>query len=236
MGDLVFGGDDAVQAGLNDQRLSEQRELEHTDLTKIALGEMDLDISQELPTNGEIPSDDKFSHHDKQLALGEGNMDFGGHQDTTAMEDNHPEELLMDQHDDDDDAQIDRMRQDPEQSNEGGRDNHSDQARPKALADEEEAEDSEDHQLTQPTSGRKFPIEVHLTPPSDPKSYQKLPPSWIVETVRSELQVENNIFYEVEFDDGRIDQVSPVFMPNILALLESSYVTNPILYTRVLTV
>ena len=78
------------------------------------------------------------------------------------------------------------------------------------MADEDEAEGLEEFQLTQPTSGRVFPIEVHLEPPSNPESYQKLPPSWTVETVLSELQLEENIIYELEFDDGRIDQVSPI--------------------------
>ena len=230
MGDLESRGDDALQAETNDQKLSEQPELDHADLAQIALGEMDLesmdlDTSQELQINGEISTDDGFPHRDGQLALGENSMDYGDPQDTAVAEDRNPKELAVDQHSDDGNAQVDDAQQDPKRSDEGGQNQYSDKAQSQALVDEQEVEDPEEYQLMQPTSSRCLPIEVHLQPPSDPESYQKLPPSWTVETVLSELQLDDNIFYEVEFDDGRIDQVSLVFISDILTLLKSCHIT-----------
>lgn len=249
MGDLESHDDDADQAELNDQKLNGQPEPEpdhtdHTDLARLALGEMDLDltdldISQELQINGELPTDNTVSLPDSQLALGEDNMDYGDRQDTTAAEDTNLKELLVDQRDNDD-AQVDYAQQDPEKSDEGGQGEYPDKARSQEVADEEESEESEEYQLAQTASGRQFPIEVHLQPPSDPESYQRLPLSWTVETVLSELQLEGNIFYEVEFDDGRIDQVRLAFMSKSLPFSSPGHITYPlqsyILHTQLLTV
>ncbi|KAI1085250.1 PHD/FYVE-zinc-finger like domain-containing protein [Whalleya microplaca] len=55
---------------------------------------------------------------------------------------------------------------------------------------------------------RQFPIEVILTPPPDPETYERISPSWTVERVAGEVAIGNKILYRIEFDDGRIDQVS----------------------------
>lgn len=62
------------------------------------------------------------------------------------------------------------------------------------------------------------PIEVVISPPRDPYSYNKieLPPSWYVLKILEKFDVDEeddygygqDTWYSVEFDDGRIDQVS----------------------------
>ncbi|KAI5927436.1 hypothetical protein F4810DRAFT_650967 [Camillea tinctor] len=59
-----------------------------------------------------------------------------------------------------------------------------------------------------PQPGRQYPIEVVLSPPLDPDSYEKILPSWTVGYILDEVEAGDEVFYSVEFDDGRIDQVS----------------------------
>lgn len=53
-----------------------------------------------------------------------------------------------------------------------------------------------------------YPIEVVLSPPQDRANYKRLPPSWVVGEVLEEIKAGDEVWYSVEFDDGRIDQVS----------------------------
>ncbi|KAH8193649.1 hypothetical protein TruAng_012187 [Truncatella angustata] len=61
-----------------------------------------------------------------------------------------------------------------------------------------------------------LPIQVLLHAPADPSSYSKidLPPSWFVSKILEEVATghdnddDDGPWYSVEFDDGRIDQVS----------------------------
>ncbi|KAI1631729.1 hypothetical protein F4809DRAFT_146609 [Biscogniauxia mediterranea] len=71
---------------------------------------------------------------------------------------------------------------------------------------DEEIQLVEEDMVLQP--GRQYPIEVVLSPPLDPDSYEQIPPSWTVEHILDEVETGDDIFYSVEFDDGRIDQVS----------------------------
>ncbi|KAK8014720.1 hypothetical protein PG990_008016 [Apiospora arundinis] len=73
--------------------------------------------------------------------------------------------------------------------------------------DQEELEDSTS-QLLEGTKPRLFPIEVVLSPLADPESYEILPPSWTVEKVTREVEQDDEAWYEVEFEDGRVDMVS----------------------------
>ncbi|KAH8670893.1 PHD/FYVE-zinc-finger like domain-containing protein [Xylariales sp. PMI_506] len=61
--------------------------------------------------------------------------------------------------------------------------------------------------LTQPQN-QIYSIEVQLSPPPNPDLYQRLPPSWEVEKILEEIVTDENTWFSVEFDDGRIDQVS----------------------------
>ncbi|KAK8018038.1 hypothetical protein PG991_007228 [Apiospora marii] len=76
--------------------------------------------------------------------------------------------------------------------------------------DAEDLEESEEptSQPTEATQSRLFPIEVVLSPPEDPDSYEILPPSWTVEKVTREVEQDGEVWYEVEFDDGRVDMVA----------------------------
>ncbi|KAI0012331.1 PHD/FYVE-zinc-finger like domain-containing protein [Xylariaceae sp. FL0662B] len=62
---------------------------------------------------------------------------------------------------------------------------------------------------------RQYPIEVVLTPPPDPEKYERIPLSWTVDRVVGEVAMGNKILYNIELDDGRIDQVA---YDDILAL------------------
>ncbi|KAI1136133.1 hypothetical protein F5Y05DRAFT_111374 [Hypoxylon sp. FL0543] len=62
---------------------------------------------------------------------------------------------------------------------------------------------------SQPSAkSRRFPIEIVLNPPTDPSAYQRIEPSQTVERILEEIELDGDIFYSVEFDDGRIEQVS----------------------------
>ncbi|KAI0019301.1 PHD/FYVE-zinc-finger like domain-containing protein [Xylariomycetidae sp. FL0641] len=50
-------------------------------------------------------------------------------------------------------------------------------------------------------------IEVVLTPPAEPELYERLPPSFDVERVLEEVELDEESWYSVEFQDGRVDQV-----------------------------
>lgn len=62
------------------------------------------------------------------------------------------------------------------------------------------------HRQTRAKS-RLYPIEVVLAPPPDPETYEKLSPSFIVNRVLEEIRIGNQSWYNVEYSDGRIDQV-----------------------------
>ncbi|KAK8084854.1 hypothetical protein PG997_006125 [Apiospora hydei] len=62
-------------------------------------------------------------------------------------------------------------------------------------------------QAQEVTPSRLFPIEVVLPPLEDPDSYEILPPSWTVEKVTRQVEQDGEVWYEVEFDDGRVDMV-----------------------------
>jgi hypothetical protein len=55
---------------------------------------------------------------------------------------------------------------------------------------------------------RVYPIEIVLSPILNPSEYIRLPPSWTVERVLDEIEVEGETWFSIEFDDGRVDQVS----------------------------
>lgn len=80
------------------------------------------------------------------------------------------------------------------------------------IVDSDEDSAMDDNILPSSPSGasRYLPIQVVLTPPSDPSSYEKvvLPTSWFVSRVLEEIQAGGELWYSVEFDDGRVDQVS----------------------------
>ncbi|KAI1501981.1 PHD/FYVE-zinc-finger like domain-containing protein [Biscogniauxia marginata] len=59
-----------------------------------------------------------------------------------------------------------------------------------------------------PQPRRQHPIKVVLSPPSDPDSYERVSPVWTVRHIRDEIEAGDEIFYSVEFDDGRTDQVA----------------------------
>ncbi|KAK9774428.1 hypothetical protein AB5N19_08902 [Seiridium cardinale] len=72
---------------------------------------------------------------------------------------------------------------------------------------------------------RLLPIEVLLHPPLDPSSYSKveLPPSWFVRGVLEEIDAgddDEDAWYSVEFDDGRVDQLA---YDDILSLTNGSF-------------
>ncbi|KAK7942959.1 Chromatin remodeling factor m.t1.c1 [Apiospora aurea] len=74
----------------------------------------------------------------------------------------------------------------------------------------EELEELQDlvSQAQEVTPSRLFPIEVVLSPVEDPDSYEILPPSWTVEKVTRQVEQDGEVWYEVEFDDGRVDMLS----------------------------
>lgn len=108
------------------------------------------------------------------------------------------------------------------------------------------AEDSEDEEgleeseypidrPTEATQPRLFPIEVVLSPPEDPDSYEILPPSWTVEKVTREVEQDGEVWYEVEFDDGRVDMVSELLVPKqnqhgVAACLQQSRLRTSVIY------
>lgn len=51
-------------------------------------------------------------------------------------------------------------------------------------------------------------IEIILSPPSDPDSYIRIPTSQTVFRVLEEFESDDETFYEIEFADGRIEEVS----------------------------
>jgi hypothetical protein len=55
---------------------------------------------------------------------------------------------------------------------------------------------------------RQHPIEVVLYPPSDPNAYQYIPHSKRILRILEEIESDEEIYYEVEFTDGRIREVS----------------------------
>jgi len=55
---------------------------------------------------------------------------------------------------------------------------------------------------------RKHPVEVVLYPPSDPDAYQYIPKSKRMLRILEEVESDDEIYYEVEFTDGRIREVS----------------------------
>ncbi|KAI0144188.1 PHD/FYVE-zinc-finger like domain-containing protein [Hypoxylon sp. NC0597] len=59
-----------------------------------------------------------------------------------------------------------------------------------------------------PVKSRLFPIEVVLKPPPNPSEYQRIEPSETVERILDELEVDGEVLYSVEFDDGHIEQVA----------------------------
>ncbi|KAI0595367.1 PHD/FYVE-zinc-finger like domain-containing protein [Biscogniauxia sp. FL1348] len=71
---------------------------------------------------------------------------------------------------------------------------------------DEEIQLVEEDMVLQP--GRQYPIEVVLSPPLDPDSYERIPPSWTVEYIIDEVETGDDVFYSVEFGDGFIDQVA----------------------------
>ncbi|OTA95098.1 hypothetical protein M434DRAFT_232498 [Hypoxylon sp. CO27-5] len=58
-----------------------------------------------------------------------------------------------------------------------------------------------------PVKSRLFPIEVVLKPPPNPSEYQWIEPSETAERIVDELEVDGEVFYSLEFDDGHIEQV-----------------------------
>ncbi|KAI1416092.1 PHD/FYVE-zinc-finger like domain-containing protein [Hypoxylon sp. FL1857] len=59
-----------------------------------------------------------------------------------------------------------------------------------------------------PVKSRLFPIEVVLRPPPDPSEYQQIESSQTVERILHDIELDGEIFYSVEFDDGSIEQVA----------------------------
>ncbi|CAJ2503257.1 Uu.00g106510.m01.CDS01 [Anthostomella pinea] len=59
-----------------------------------------------------------------------------------------------------------------------------------------------------PNKPRLHVIEVELSPPADPDSYEQIPLSWTVQQVHDEIDAGDDTYYSVEFDDGRIEQVA----------------------------
>ena len=55
---------------------------------------------------------------------------------------------------------------------------------------------------------RLHPIEVVLTPPSNPDEYEILSPSFVVDRVLEEVRIGDDSWFSVEYSDGRIEQVS----------------------------
>ncbi|KAI0473181.1 PHD/FYVE-zinc-finger like domain-containing protein [Xylariaceae sp. FL0804] len=52
------------------------------------------------------------------------------------------------------------------------------------------------------------PIEVLLSPPSDPEVYERIPLSLTVESVKDEVEVGEELLYNVWFEDGRAENVA----------------------------
>lgn len=84
-----------------------------------------------------------------------------------------------------------------------------------------------------------LPIEVLLSLPPDPQSYDRidLPPSWFISKVLNEIDTgddEEHAWYEVEFDDGRTDQVSGIalFSRTPISLLPASIHLLPCCFTH----
>ncbi|KAI1462824.1 PHD/FYVE-zinc-finger like domain-containing protein [Annulohypoxylon moriforme] len=59
-----------------------------------------------------------------------------------------------------------------------------------------------------PPKSRQHPIQVVLRPPPDPTEYQRIEPSQSVERVLGEIEVDDEIYYNVEYDDGYIEKVA----------------------------
>ncbi|KAI0881702.1 PHD/FYVE-zinc-finger like domain-containing protein [Annulohypoxylon maeteangense] len=59
-----------------------------------------------------------------------------------------------------------------------------------------------------PPRSKQYPIQVVLRPPPDPTEYQRIEPSQSVERVLGEIEVEDEVFYSVEYDDGYIEKVA----------------------------
>ncbi|KAI1204671.1 PHD/FYVE-zinc-finger like domain-containing protein [Annulohypoxylon truncatum] len=55
---------------------------------------------------------------------------------------------------------------------------------------------------------KQYPIQVVLRPPPDPTEYERIEPNQSVERVLGEKEVEDEVFYSVEFDDGYIEEVA----------------------------
>ncbi|KAI2464457.1 PHD/FYVE-zinc-finger like domain-containing protein [Annulohypoxylon bovei var. microspora] len=59
-----------------------------------------------------------------------------------------------------------------------------------------------------PPKSRQFPIQVVLRPPPDPTEYERIEPSQSVERVLGEIEVEDEVFYSIEYDDGYIEEIA----------------------------
>jgi hypothetical protein len=66
----------------------------------------------------------------------------------------------------------------------------------------------EDNMISSDRPERLRAIEVILPPPSDPESYIPIPTSRTVFRVLDEFESDDETFYEIEFADGRIEEVS----------------------------
>ncbi|KAK7992013.1 hypothetical protein PG988_000807 [Apiospora saccharicola] len=140
------------------------------------------DVLGDMTTHVPSPTDDDV------IVLGESPKEH-----ETIVLDSEDDEPVADAPPDDTEAEIKLMIDSVEYSGNG--------------EDLEESEEPTD-QPTEAAQSRLFPIEVVLSPPEDPDSYEILPPSWTVEKVTREVEQDGEVWYEVELDDGRVDMVA----------------------------
>ncbi|KAI0893559.1 PHD/FYVE-zinc-finger like domain-containing protein [Annulohypoxylon nitens] len=55
---------------------------------------------------------------------------------------------------------------------------------------------------------RQYPIQVVLRPPPDPTEYERIESSQAVERILGEIEVDDELFYSIEYDDGFIEEVA----------------------------
>ncbi|KAI1091871.1 PHD/FYVE-zinc-finger like domain-containing protein [Rostrohypoxylon terebratum] len=55
---------------------------------------------------------------------------------------------------------------------------------------------------------KQYPIQVVLRPPPNPTDYERIEPSQVVERILGEIEVDDELFYSIEYDDGFIEEVA----------------------------
>lgn len=66
---------------------------------------------------------------------------------------------------------------------------------------------------------RQYPIQVVLRPPPDPTEYERIESSQAVERILGEIEVDDELFYSIEYDDGFIEEVGDILVHTLAQTL-----------------